>query len=241
MKIGIKIFPDNRDYLKEISGLVDFVEVMAVETEDFGFMGEHKIPYIIHNEHSVFGVNLSDPERRVKNLASIRFSQGLADRFGAMYIIVHPGKVEGERCSLENVIKVIEKVGDKRVIIENLPFNNLLGGLCFGSRPKEIERIMKATGCGFNLDFAHACAAADSLGRDHVEFVREFIKLKPVFFHISDGNVGSGVDKHLHLGQGNLDLKAFRKMIPGMGMVTIETWPEFEEQIKDIGFMRSGR
>ncbi len=242
MKIGIKIYPNNPDkgeYLKRIADVTDFIEVMAVRDADFGFMEDYDIPYVIHNEHFRFGVNLSDSGMLERNLVSVRFSQELADRFNARFIIVHPGLNDNDKCSIENVIKFLNMVNDERILIENLPYWATTGSHCFGRSFDELERIIKACGCGLCLDFGHASLCAYGFKREHVEFVKDLFKLNPVYFHISDGHAENDKDEHMHLGEGNLDLASFKRMIPDSAMVAIETRPELEKQMNDIRFMRS--
>ena len=43
----------------------------------------------------------------------------------------------------------------------------------------------------------------------------------------------------MHLGEGELDMLGFRKMLPRGAWVTLETPIDIEGKLKDIGFMRA--
>jgi len=71
------------------------------------------------------------------------------------------------------------------------------------------EQIKELTGnrFGFCLDLNHAIKAAVSLKKDYKKYIKEFLKLKPAMFHISDGNLDQEKDEHLDIGKGEYDFK----------------------------------
>ncbi len=240
MKIGIKIYRPERDYLNRILKHVDFIEVMAVEGESYRLLEGIDIPFVIHMEHYNFGVNPANPSLEKRNRKALDFALSLADRLNSETVIMHPGFLENKNCSESHSLDFIRNILDSRIIVENMPCRSLGIGLrILASTPEDMKRMMKETGKGFCFDFGHAGAAACFLKKDHVKFAGEFMKLKPRHFHVSDGKTNIPKDMHLHLGDGNLNLAAFRRMLPKNAWVTVETGKEsIEKQIRDIEFMR---
>lgn len=75
------------------------------------------------------------------------------------------------------------------------------------------------------LDFGHAVKAALSLRANYKKIMKDFLKLKPKVFHISDGTMGNEKDEHLNIGEGEFDCKYFLRCIKNTapGFVTVET------------------
>jgi endonuclease IV len=238
MKVGIKIYYPQEDYMKKILEHVDFFEVMAIEAENYEFLKQFDIPFIIHTEHGKFGVNIADPELKERSSKALEFAIKLADMTDARTIIIHPGFVKNGGESEKTSLEFLKNYTDSRIVIENMPIKN--DRMRFlGNTAEDMARIMRATGFRMNLDVGHSSATASLLGKDHVEFTKSFMGLKPGHYHFSDSKVESGVDMHLHLGEGNLNLKAFRQMLPKNAWVTIETYTDdFQKQLNDIAFMR---
>jgi endonuclease IV len=77
----------------------------------------------------------------------------------------------------------------------------------------DVKKIMDQCGVGFCLDLAHASKAGLALKKDYKAVVRQFFALGPRVAHISDGCLDNGIDEHLDLGKGELDLNFFVSMI----------------------------
>jgi endonuclease IV len=57
-------------------------------------------------------------------------------------------------------------------------------------------------------------------------------------FHISDGIINSGIDKHLSIGLGNFDFEYFLSKIKKKSYVTIETPKELDKRLNDIKLLK---
>jgi len=245
MKIGVKAFPDNREYLKQLASKteLDFVEIMAVQGEDFSFLKKLGLPVVVHCEHFEFGVNLADAKRNDKNRAAIHFAMDTADAFDSRFIVLHPGVKEKSACSLDNTINTVKGLDDKRIIMENMPFRYGPNGTFrhVGSSFEEMKSLMSATGKGMCLDLGHVNTVAFNKGVDAIGLVKKFMELRPAYFHMSD-NKGP-TDIHTSLGEGSMDIDALKKAIAKQAknpMVAIETVINLEKQINDISMMRGG-
>ena len=254
MRLGLKVFPQsywkfpkfNTEGVKEAVKHFDYIELMAIKGSDTRTVEELQgmgVPFTLHTMHFGWGVNLANKGKRELNLSALNYSQELADKLDARYMVVHCGRAEDRGCTLENTIELLLELDDKRFVVENLPKAEMepggkrKGPSSLGWGFQGMKKVLEATGLGMCLDFAHATESAVQMKRDPVEFMKELIKLNPVYFHISDG-FKDGHDYHLHLGEGEFPLKVYRGMIPKDGMVCIETDPEPEKLVEDARFMR---
>ena len=63
----------------------------------------------------------------------------------------------------------------------------------------------------------------------------EFMKLKPAMFHLTDvERLDDEYDKHLHIGDGLLDMKRVLSIIPENATITLETNKDSKEQLDDF-------
>jgi endonuclease IV len=217
MKVGIKIFPKRIPKIPEYAKIADFIEVMAAPELNPDDLKKFSIPITIHAQHRQFKVNIADKTLEKINLAAVKKAQEVADIVNSDIIILHPGNILNKNCSFENAVNFFNKIDDSRIIIENLTDKT-----CLCKSPEELSRYKKETGADFCLDFAHVVTAAFNLKKDYKKLVRQFIKLKPVYFHISDGFDNTPKDEHLNFGEGNYDLNFFKQFI-GDKRVAIET------------------
>jgi deoxyribonuclease-4 len=242
MKVGVKIWPENADYAYEIAGHADFIEIMAKRGEDFSFLDGIDMPFVVHAEHGLLGINYADPAKAGLNRESMNFAIGLADKLEARTIIVHPGYLEGtpgER--LENAINFLRDVSDKRMLLENLILREKIKDRMLEypfSTPEKMGELLSATDRGMCLDLSHAQITASFLGLNYIELLEKFMELKPKHFHACGGIEGRTEDMHLHLWEGNLNIRAFKRMLPKTAWVTLETPCELEGQLRDIELMR---
>ena len=234
MKIGVKNYGD-LDYFRALNDRVDFFEIMAIEGKDYSFMEEFDKPITIHAQHEGFGINIADKTKTEKNLSSIRFAISLADKFNSKFIILHPGKVIDENCSEEQAISFLNSIKDKRVIVENVVFvKNKIG-----VTPESISKLMKVTGRGLCFDVNHAIVTALELGKDPYEFLKEFVKLKPSYYHIGGQKMSKGADgTHLSFKDSDIDLDKIFKIIPKNAQIALEVSRDIENTKYDADLIR---
>jgi len=159
-------------------------------------------------------------------LESIEFTE----RLKAKYIIFHPG-VNGD---IKETINQLKQINDKRVIIENKPHFGLNNENCIGHSPNDIKMIIEETGFGFCLDIGHAICSANSKNINPLDYIESFIDLKPVMYHLTDGDYYSQYDSHLHFGEGNYPIKEIVKMIKPEKMVTNEAKKKSLDNLDDF-------
>ncbi len=243
MKIGIKIWPDKADYAHRIAEHADFIEVMAKRGCDFSFLDGIGLPFVVHAEHHQLGVNYADSSKLALSKESLGFATKLADRLDARAIIVHPGHLDGAATSKpENAIEFFRSIMDGRVLLENMRVKETYGNRLlehFFSTPEEVKRMLSATNKRLCLDLSHTQNTAVHLGVDYIRMLEKFVGMKPRHFHACGGVEGSTEDMHMHLWEGNLNIEAFKRMLPRDAWVTLETPCDLEGQLRDIEIMRS--
>ncbi|MBU0665922.1 MAG: sugar phosphate isomerase/epimerase family protein [Nanoarchaeota archaeon] len=236
MKVGIKLYPESIAYIQKIIDYADFIEITAVKGYDYKELEKYGIPITIHNPHFDWKINFCNPKKFKKNVESLQFSINLANKLNSRHIIVHPEFLETKNCSAEAFAKVVNHFNDERILIENMPY--ITTGAFLGRTKNEIKELMELTKTGFCLDFGHSSASACGFEKDPVIFAKELLALKPKAFHVSDGFVNKPIDLHMHLGEGNLPWKEFKKMIPKNSWATLETDHNKEKQIREIAFLK---
>lgn len=238
IKIGLKLWSTNTSFHTEIlelyeKGYFSYIELFAVpESKKIvrEFWKKIDIPYIIHAAHSMTGLNFSKKEMLNRNFVLADEAKYFADELKADKIIFHPG-IDGE---LEETIHQINLIKDSRFLIENKPALGLNAEKCIGSSIHEIQTIINECGCRFCLDFGHAIAAANTYKIEPLQYCKDFMYLKPVIFHLTDGDYTSEKDHHFHYGLGTFPLTEIFELIPDSSFVTNEAKRDSQDSLKEI-------
>jgi endonuclease IV len=242
MKVGVKIWPDKAEYAYEIAEHADFMEIMARRGCDFSFLKDIDLPFVVHAEHEGIGVNYCDSANTAISEESLQFAIKLADELGSKIIIVHGGKVGGPTENQQTAVDFLKKQKDGRIIIENLLFREQQGGRTFEhpfSTFEGMRDLLLATSRSMCLDFSHAHITSCFTGENYIDLLQKFISMSPRHFHACGGVEGQPEDSHSHVWEGNLNIGAFKRMLPRGAWVTLETPTDLEGQIKDIEIMKS--
>ena len=226
-KLGLKIWSHNVNYAEEIKRLwenkcFDYVEVFVkpgTYDEFSDFWKNTGLPFVIHAAHFAQGVNLSAEGNYLQNEKLIGEAKRFADKVKSDKIIVHPG-VGG---TIGETIRQLSVLSDKRFVVENKPYYGFTKEqICIGYAPEQIKEIVERTGLSFCLDFGHAIYAANAVKQDPIGYLRRFLKLRPIVFHLTDGDWQGLHDKHLRYGRGNFNLSNLLCLVPNDAMITNE-------------------
>jgi hypothetical protein len=239
MEFGVKSY-DDEDFFDYFVNKADFFEIQAIQGKDYSYLKKYidkNIYIVIHAEHHVFGVNHCNPKKEKLNLESIKFAQNLADFVNAKFIIVHPGRIVNEECSIEYFIKIFKKINDKRIIIENLPLSLNKKYFTKASTPKEIKYLKKELNCDFCFDLNHASETCVNQEKDLEKISNEFLKLNPVHFHLC-GEKNNAEISHINLRDSELDISFVKNILPENCSVTLEVSIDKFEVEKDLNFAR---
>lgn len=237
MKLGAKIFSKKDiELLEKVINKVDFIETMAIRSQNYDFLKSYGKNIVIHAEHQRFGTNPADSSKYARNTKSINFALRLADRLNAGKVICHPGRISNRNCSEKTAINFFKNINDERILIENLYSPSCSGrpidGLC--AVPESTEKFLKQTGKRLCLDFSHAILSAIiEKMPDYNAFIKPYLEMKPAHFHFSDILIRKKKD-HLHLGGGNLDIGYYKKIFPKRAEITLETRNNAETLLDDI-------
>jgi deoxyribonuclease-4 len=183
--------------------------------------------------HANYLINLAsvDPVIRPKSIAAFRGEVERAEAIGGEFLVVHPGS-RGDRSVEEGVAAVALGISEAvaglcplRVAI--LLENTAGSGAAIGSRFEELRAIRDLAGelCdhppGYCLDTCHLLAAGYDIAspaglKETVREVGEILGLDQVsMFHANDSKAprGSRVDRHAHIGRGQIGAEAFRRIL----------------------------
>ena len=198
--------------------------------EDFRLQWQ-KNKQMVVAAHDSYLINLAAPDQTIAEKSVAAFADELqrAATLGIPFLITHPGShrgvgVEGglERF-VENMDRAIarSKTSTVMVLIENTAGQ----GTNLGSTFEEISFILNEShygeGLGVCFDTSHAFAAGYDI-RTRKTYEHTFSRLDQIiglerlkFFHINDSKrpLGSRVDRHQHIGKGEIGLAGFRLLL----------------------------
>ncbi|MBI3457160.1 MAG: deoxyribonuclease IV [Candidatus Rokubacteria bacterium] len=181
--------------------------------------------------HATYLINLASPAGAEWRRAVSAFRDELerAERLGLPFVVIHPGshKGVGREAGLARIVRAIDELHTRtagyrvRIALENAAgAGNLLG-----SRAEELGAILGAVReperLVFCLDTCHLFAAgydirsAAGFGETLDRFDRAVGLPRVVAFHLNDAKagLGSGLDRHEHIGRGRIGLAAFRRLL----------------------------
>ncbi|MBU1975084.1 MAG: hypothetical protein KKG59_01630 [Nanoarchaeota archaeon] len=238
MKIGVKIHPDNKEYIQQIKPHVDFFEIIAIQGKSYGFLNRINIPLVIHAEDFKYKTNLANPANNDISAVYLRFAFDLLKEHKAEHLVLNPGVRFNNKCTSDNHAKIFHKFGYKKVLIENQPPLKNRTYPFYARNYDEMRQFLKKTKAGFCLDLDHAYASAFFFNRDPVDFIKDMLDLKPKHIHISNGRSQSYIDAHLHFAEGDFNMLQMKELIPNDVWVTIDTNSDLNEQLEEIKFLR---
>jgi deoxyribonuclease-4 len=105
--------------------------------------------------------------------------------------------------AIEDALSLLDRINDKRILIENMAKVGLNGEQLIESIPEQVQELM-GNRFGFCFDINHAIKASVSLGTSYRRsFLPAFLAINPKMFHVSDGLLSNCKDEHLDIGEGN--------------------------------------
>lgn len=244
MEFGLKLWSINTNLIDQAASLIDnktfdYIELFVVpDTSVSPFKID--LPYIIHIPHEKFGVNIGDPVKMEYNLQKINECINWANELDAKYLILHAG--DG---SIQAASDVLSQIADDRILIENMTKIGLNEEKMIGYSPDQISELLDNTNMSLCLDFGHAVKSSISLGIDYKSYIQEFLKLKPLLFHICDGDLEGEKDRHMNIGEGEYDIEYLLKCVEinVSKYVTVETprkdQSSLNEDINNVNALRN--
>lgn len=180
--------------------------------------------------HASYLINLASLTESVidKSIDLLSYELKNADQLGVDYVVLHTGSAQGDdqnnardRAS-RSLLKAVDRGDFKaKVILENTSGKKGDITSTIQSLADIIERCNTARIGGICLDTCHAFAAGyDIRSADGVDMllneISEYIGLENIkLIHANDskGAVGSGLDRHEHIGEGQIGIEGFRHFL----------------------------
>jgi deoxyribonuclease-4 len=194
------------------------------------FRAEQKRSALPVAAHASYLINAgaSDPEIRRKSWGSLAEELARCETLGVPQLIFHPGsnpdEAEGIRIAAEGMATALEEVpGKVKLLIETTAGQ----GASLGWRFEQLAALRAGVPgalrrrVAFCFDTCHVFAAGYDL-KDPADYEKTMGELDRAVglthvqaFHLNDAKrpLGSRVDRHEHIGQGELGLEPFRNLV----------------------------
>ena len=181
--------------------------------------------------HDSYLINLAAPDETLwrKSLESFREELQRADRLGIPYVVTHPGSytTSSEAQGISRVVQALDEVYGTtsqiraKCLLEVTAGQGTALGWRFEHLAEMLSRAKSPEMLGVCVDTCHVFAAGYPLSpqQDYLATMREFdqiIGLQQIqAFHLNDSKreLGSRVDRHAHIGEGQLGLEPFRLLL----------------------------
>ncbi len=181
--------------------------------------------------HDSYLINLASPDRSLWRRSTIAFVAEMrrAERLGIPYVVTHPGAftTSTEARGLRRIIRAIDEIHARveglqvRCLLETTAGQGTALGWRFEHLAEIIEGVAEPDRLGVCFDTCHVFAAGYPMGteQDYRATMREFNRTVGVkrikAFHFNDSlrPLGSRVDRHAHIGRGEMGLEPFRRLL----------------------------
>jgi len=180
--------------------------------------------------HAPYLINLAavDSTVRERSISAFRQEIARAVQLGAEYLVVHPGSArgrsaeEGIRACARAIRQAVRgvRLGALRILLENTAGQGHQIGWRFEHLAVLLDELSELP-IGVCVDTAHAFAAGYDLATE-AGFAATLAELQTTVglerigvLHVNDTRVprGGRVDRHWHVGEGNLGAEAFRRIV----------------------------
>jgi deoxyribonuclease-4 len=212
--------------------------------------------------HDAYLINLASPEDELweKSVDAFQIEIERASTLGIPYLVTHAGahKGSGEEAGLQRIVEALDLVCERTpqaqvmILLETTAGQG--GYLCYRFEHIAwlIANARRPERLGVCFDTCHVFAAGYDLRtpESYADTMRRFdetIGLERLkAFHLNDclKGLGSRVDRHAHIGQGQLGLEAFRSLVNDPRFqdhpMVLETQkgPEMEEDRMNLATLR---
>jgi deoxyribonuclease-4 len=180
--------------------------------------------------HAPYLLNLaaSDDPLYLRSILNLSDELRQAQRLGAHYVIIHAGNRKTSsvdaacRRVSQGITKAFQKVVNPvKILVENTAGQGTEIGFTFSQLKKILDPIQEHDRVGICLDTAHAFAAGydfsttnslDKLGEE-LDATIGFGRVGAIHLNDTRSPCGSKVDRHWHIGKGEIGRSGFRNII----------------------------
>jgi len=205
--------------------------------------------------HDAYLINLASPDKALwrKSVDAFVVELVRAERLGIPFVVTHPGAytTSSESAGIKMIVRALDEVHKQtRGIAAQCLLENTAGqGSCLGWRFEHLAAIIDGVRdpdrVGVCIDTCHTFAAGYALGteKEYKATLRSLDKtvgLKLVrAIHLNDSQkpLGSRVDRHAHIGRGQMGKEPFRFLMNDRRFRQVPMYletPKGEEQGKDL-------
>jgi deoxyribonuclease-4 len=181
--------------------------------------------------HDCYLINLASPDQVLyrKSIEAFVIEVQRAEALGLRYLVTHPGAaVDGdEKAGLKRVARALDEVHGRcpdfrvQVLLETTAGQGTSLGHRFEQLAAILAQVAQPERLGICLDTCHVFAAGYGLypEKEYRATFRAFHRLIGLgrlrAFHLNDSlkPLGSRVDRHAHIGKGQIGLEAFRLLV----------------------------
>ena len=253
---SLQIFSKNQRQWRVPALTFSEIELFIKKREQWG-----KGPVAVHDSYLI---NLANPDATKANRAVGAFAEEIrrADQLAVPYLIMHPGSHVGSGTDkgllqlTANLDRAFVEAGNAKSVVVLLE-TTAGQGTGLGANFEEIAYVMENSAyskrLGVCFDTCHAFAAGYDI-RSAAEYEKTFTAFDKIigldrlkFFHLNDSKkgLGSRVDRHEHIGKGEIGLEGFRLLMNDPRFaehpMVLETPKEkdLKEDIKNLKLLRS--
>ncbi|MFN8221179.1 MAG: deoxyribonuclease IV [Fimbriimonadales bacterium] len=226
-------------------------EVSAEQVADFKkAQAETGIDHVVSHDTYLINLCAPTPEIREKSIASLKKELGRCGAYGIPCVVSHIGSLkdqnEGEAllAAAEGMKEVLADTPESVMLLMETTAGQ---GSSLNARFEQMAMLLELTGghkrIGVCLDTCHVFAAGydirtpEAFAATFAEFDRVvgMDRLKAIHVNDSQKGLGSRVDRHAHIGEGEIGIEAFRCLVndPRLAEIpmTLET-PDADEMHK---------
>ncbi|MGH9438207.1 MAG: deoxyribonuclease IV [Terriglobia bacterium] len=198
---------------------------------------EYKLHPVVVHDNYLINLASADPLIRNKSINAFRGELQRAIALGAEFLVTHPGSAKGTTPS-QAIATCIESLGKAAdglrlngltILIENTAGQGSVIGRTFGEVAEIVAGAARGLPMGACIDTAHCFAAgyaihtADGL-KQTMKGIDSTVGLKNLrVIHANDSksSFGSHVDRHEHIGKGQIGAEAFGRIVrhPKLGSI----------------------
>jgi deoxyribonuclease-4 len=205
--------------------------------------------------HASYLINLASPTPTLwrRSVEAFFLELTRAETLGIPYVVTHPGAHmgAGEKAGLARIAQALDEVHrlGRRLRVQCLLENTAGQGTTLGWRGEHLatilDRVRHPDRVGVCIDTCHLFAAGYGLSsaaayRRTMECLDKTVGLAKIkVFHVNDSlrELGSRVDRHEHIGRGQIGLAGFRRLIRDARFQQVPMYletPKGEEQGEDL-------
>jgi len=202
--------------------------------------------------HASYLINLASPDDVLWKKSIAAFTEELrrCDALGITYAVIHPGAHLdcGEDKGLMRVVAALDEIAATLVKpAVTICLEITAGqGSCLGHRLEHlaevIEHVRRPERLGVCLDTAHLFAAGyDFRGRRYTSFRKQIEQTVGIgaikVWHLNDSKreLGSRVDRHDHIGDGQIGLEGFRPIVRDKAFLHVPKILETPKKLAEDG------